>query len=61
MTPHVHLITELGSVADGHASLLLIKGTGEEGEGQGWGRGRRGRKGRSRKAGNPVTDHHQVW
>ena len=42
MTPHVHLITELGSVADGHASLLLIKGTGEEGEGQGWGEGEEG-------------------
>lgn len=35
MAPHVHLITELGSVADGHASLLLVKGTGEEGEGEG--------------------------
>ena len=34
MTPHVHFITELGSVADGHASFLLVKGTRESGDGR---------------------------
>lgn len=34
MAPHVHLITQLGSVANGHTGLLLVKGTRE---GEGWG------------------------